>query len=170
MLTVSTTFSKTTIHLSQCVCTTLRIVSKSMLATACFTNSRKRFSCSVIFENEHASCSWYTVFALAHLLCKWCGQRPSNKGDLGCSVAGLVGKVYYTGVDLLLISFLYRNKWLISGDVLNGTQCITYQFHASNSEAIFKGNYKVFGFPLTNFVSDMNTNFNILLEIREYFR
>jgi hypothetical protein len=52
-------------------------------------------------------------------------QRPSNQGDLDSSVTGVGdGKVYYTGVDLLLISFLYRSTWLLLGCVLNGTLCI----------------------------------------------
>jgi hypothetical protein len=39
----------------------------------------------------------------SHLLSNWREQRPSNQGDLDSSVTGEVGRVYYTGVDLLMI-------------------------------------------------------------------
>jgi hypothetical protein len=41
------------------------------------------------------------------------------------SVMGEVWRVYYTGVDLLLISFLCRSAWLLLGCVLNSTSCST---------------------------------------------
>jgi hypothetical protein len=47
----------------------------------------------------------YIMFAPAQLLRTWREQRPSNKSDLDSSATGEVGKVYYMGVDLLLISF-----------------------------------------------------------------
>jgi hypothetical protein len=59
----------------------------------------------------------YIMFAPAQLLRNWCEQRPSNQGNLDSSVTGEVRRVYYTRVDLLLISFLYvvglRFKWYI---------------------------------------------------------
>jgi hypothetical protein len=66
------------------------------------------------------------MFATAQLLRDWCEQRPSNQGDLGSSVTGEGGGVYYTGLDLLLISFLYRNRptWLLLGSILNGALCM----------------------------------------------
>jgi hypothetical protein len=48
----------------------------------------------------------HVLFALAQLLRNWREQRPSNEGDLYSSVTGEVGRVCYTWVDLLLISFL----------------------------------------------------------------
>jgi hypothetical protein len=63
----------------------------------------------------------YTMFAPAQLLRHWREQRRSNQGDLDSSVTVEVGRVYYTGVDLLLTSFLYRTTWLLLGCVLNGT-------------------------------------------------
>jgi hypothetical protein len=45
----------------------------------------------------------YTMFAPSQLLRNWCEQRPSKNSDLDSSVSGEVGRVYYTGVDLLLI-------------------------------------------------------------------
>jgi hypothetical protein len=45
----------------------------------------------------------YTMFASAQLLRNWREQRPSNQGDFDSSVTGEVRRVYYTGVDLLLI-------------------------------------------------------------------
>jgi hypothetical protein len=63
----------------------------------------------------------YTMFAPAQLLRNWREQRPSNNGDLDSRVAGEIGIVYYTGVDLLLVSFLYRSVRLLLGFVLNGT-------------------------------------------------
>jgi hypothetical protein len=49
--------------------------------------------------------SEYAMFAPAQILCNLREQRPSNQGDLDSSVTGKVQRVYYTGVDLLLISF-----------------------------------------------------------------
>jgi hypothetical protein len=70
-----------------------------------FTNSSKRFRCKVMFDNEHKICSW-----IHHVrICTAFEQRPSNQGDLDSSVTGEVGRVYYTGVGLLLVSFLYRS-------------------------------------------------------------
>jgi hypothetical protein len=64
----------------------------------------------------------YTLFVPAQLLRNWHEQRPSNQGYLDSSVTGKVGRVYYTGVDLILISFSYRSTWLFLLDwVLNGT-------------------------------------------------
>jgi hypothetical protein len=65
------------------------------------------------------------MFAPARLLGNWSEQRPSNQGDPDLSVTGEVGRVYYTGVDLLLISFSYRNTWILFGSVLNGTSFTT---------------------------------------------
>jgi hypothetical protein len=59
----------------------------------------------------------------AQLLHNWREQRPSNQGDLDPIVTVKVGRVYYTAVDLLLISFLYRSTWSLLGCVLNGTPC-----------------------------------------------
>jgi hypothetical protein len=42
------------------------------------------------------------MFAGAQLLRKWRKQSPSNQGDLDLSVRG-IGRVYFTGVDQLLI-------------------------------------------------------------------
>jgi hypothetical protein len=50
----------------------------------------------------------YTMFTPAQLLHSWHEQRPSNKGDLDSNVTAKVGREYYMGVDLLMISFLYR--------------------------------------------------------------
>jgi hypothetical protein len=63
----------------------------------------------------------YTVFAATQLLLKWREQWPSNKGDLDSNVTGEVGRVYYTGMDLLPISCLYRSTWMMFGCILNGT-------------------------------------------------
>lgn len=43
-------------------------------------------------------------FPPVQLLSKWLEQRPSNNGDLECSVTGKDGGLCYTGVDLLLSS------------------------------------------------------------------
>jgi hypothetical protein len=45
----------------------------------------------------------YTMFAPAQRLRNWHEQRPSNLGNYDLSVSEKVGRVYYTGVDLLLI-------------------------------------------------------------------
>jgi hypothetical protein len=75
----------------------------------CFTNSSKRFRCEVMFENVYTrSTRDYTTFAHAQLLRNWREQRPSSQGDLDSSVTGEIGRVCYTGVELLL-KFLYRS-------------------------------------------------------------
>jgi hypothetical protein len=48
-------------------------------------------------------------FYQSQLLRNWREQRPGNKSDLDLNVTVEVGRVYYTGVDLLLITFLYRS-------------------------------------------------------------
>jgi hypothetical protein len=65
----------------------------------------------------------YTTFAPAQLLRNWREQRPSNRGDIDSTVTVEIGRVYYTGVDLLLISILYCSTWLLLGCDLNGTPC-----------------------------------------------
>jgi hypothetical protein len=47
----------------------------------------------------------YTTFAPAQLLHNWHEQQPSNQGNLDLSVMGEVERIYYMGMDLLLISF-----------------------------------------------------------------
>jgi hypothetical protein len=44
-----------------------------------------------------------TMFAPEQLLRNCRQQRPSNQGDFASSITGEGGRVYYTGVDLLLI-------------------------------------------------------------------
>jgi hypothetical protein len=53
------------------------------------------------------------MFAPAKPLRNLREQRPSNKGDLDSSVTGEAGRVYYMGVDLLLISFLCHSTLLL---------------------------------------------------------
>jgi hypothetical protein len=43
------------------------------------------------------------MFASAYIMCYWCEQRPSNKSGLELIVTVQVGRVYYTGVDLLVV-------------------------------------------------------------------
>jgi hypothetical protein len=64
----------------------------------------------------------YTMVSHAQILRNWSEQRPSNNGDLDWSVTG-DGRVYHTSMDLLLITFFYRNMWLMFGCVLNGAHC-----------------------------------------------
>jgi hypothetical protein len=45
----------------------------------------------------------YNMFAPAQILRNRLEQRPSNKGDLDSSFMGKDGRVYYSGVELLLI-------------------------------------------------------------------
>jgi hypothetical protein len=67
----------------------------------------------------------YTIFAPAQFLRNWCRQRPSNRNDLDSSVTREVGRVYDTGVDLLMI-FLYHSKQLLLGSFLYGTSCTSH--------------------------------------------
>jgi hypothetical protein len=53
----------------------------------------------------------------------WREQRPSKQGYLDSNIKGEVGRVYYTGMELLLISFFYRSTRLFLGCILNGTSC-----------------------------------------------
>jgi hypothetical protein len=71
----------------------------------------------------------YIMFAPAQFLRNWREQRPSNQGDLYSSVMGEAGRVYYTEMDLLLISFLYRISRLFLSCVLNGTPCSSLNRH-----------------------------------------
>jgi hypothetical protein len=104
---------------------TLQSVSGSVFATdcsvLCFTNSRTRFRCDVMFENEHVL---FVNTPYSHLLsvCIWREQWPSNKGVVDSSVKGEAGGVYYTGMDLLLIEFftVVRNYCWIA---FYGTSC-----------------------------------------------
>jgi hypothetical protein len=48
---------------------------------------------------------------LHRFLRSWREQRPSNQGDLNSSVTEDIGRVYYTGVDQILILFFYRSTW-----------------------------------------------------------
>jgi hypothetical protein len=57
------------------------------------------------------------MFALAQLLRNWREQRPTNLRDLDLSVTVEVWKVYYTEVDVLLISFLYCSTSVFLGCV-----------------------------------------------------
>jgi hypothetical protein len=110
MLKMSTTFLKTRIHPKCCYqsvyCCLIRYFLVRIRIAKCFTNSSKRFRYEVMFENEHTFAREYTMFAPAQLLRNWSEQRPSNKDDLDSSVTGEVGRVYYTGVDLLLFFFV----------------------------------------------------------------
>jgi hypothetical protein len=63
---------------------------------------------SYVRERPHVLLSECTMLAPAQLMRNWSEPRPSNPGDLGSSVTGEAGRVYYTGVDLLLISYLRR--------------------------------------------------------------
>jgi hypothetical protein len=66
----------------------------------------------------------YTMFEPTQLLSNWREQRHSNQGDLDSSVTGEVWRVHYTGLNLLLVSFLYSSTWLLLGGILIGTPCI----------------------------------------------
>jgi hypothetical protein len=65
-------------------------------------NSSKRFSCDVMFHNEH-------MFDPAQLSRSWYEQRPRNQGEVNSIVTGEILRVDYTEVDQLLGSFLYRS-------------------------------------------------------------
>jgi hypothetical protein len=70
-------------------------------------------------STERSACE-YTMFAPVQLLHNWHEQWPCNQGDLYLSITGALRRVYYMGVDLLLISFLYCSMWLLLGCVLLG--------------------------------------------------
>jgi hypothetical protein len=106
---MSTTFSKTSIHPS-CVpkfcyqsvcCCLIRYFLVRIRFAECFTNSRKQFRFEVMSKSEHTFCS-----LINQHLRSWHEQRPSNEGELDSSVTGVVGRVHYTEVNLLLASFL----------------------------------------------------------------
>jgi hypothetical protein len=45
----------------------------------------------------------------AQLLRSWLEQQPRKQSVLDSSITGEVGRVYFTEVDLLLISFVYHS-------------------------------------------------------------
>jgi hypothetical protein len=77
--------------------------------------------------NTHSLCEEYIMSApvqllhfFAHIFCE---QWPSSEGDHNFSIAGQFGRVYYMGVDMLSIPFLYHSNGLLLGCILNGTLC-----------------------------------------------
>jgi hypothetical protein len=86
--------------------------------------------------NTRSVREYTAMFAPTQLLRNWREQRPSNKSDIDSSVMWEVGRVYYTGVDLLLISFLYRSSWLMLSCVLNGTSCVTLSLREGKIELL----------------------------------
>jgi hypothetical protein len=66
------------------------------------------------------------MFTPAQLWRNWREQRPSNEGDLDSGVTGDVWRVYYMGVDLILLL----------GCVLNSTHCI-FRFSVSATNVNF---------------------------------
>jgi hypothetical protein len=96
-----------------------------LLGTSLPGYSSKRFICEVTNVRD-----WTSVLLVntpyPHLQ-GFCAtgmkKRTSNQGDLDSSVTTELGTVFYTGVDLLLISVLYRSTWWFLGCVLNGTLC-----------------------------------------------
>jgi hypothetical protein len=81
-----------------------------------FMNSCKWFWCDVIFKNEYVLLV-NTPCSHLHSFCK-------TGTSSGLEHHGEVGRVYYMGVDLLLISSLYFSTWLFLGNVLHGKACI----------------------------------------------
>jgi len=49
----------------------------------------------------------YTMLAFAQLLSNWSKQRPSSQGDLDSHVMDEAERVYYTRMELLMVSFLF---------------------------------------------------------------
>jgi hypothetical protein len=47
------------------------------------------------------------MVSFAQLLCSWCVLLPSNQGYLDSNVSREVGRVYYVGEDVFVMSFLY---------------------------------------------------------------
>jgi hypothetical protein len=85
-----------------------------------FTTSRKR-----ILRMDTYSSFTYTIVIFAPVqLRRICREQwPSNWGDLGMSVMGMVGQSVTRGVDLILISFLWGSTWLFLGCVSNDIPC-----------------------------------------------
>jgi hypothetical protein len=90
---------------------------------------------AICFSRDHCLCSTFHLFY--YVLCSACeyamfipAQRlhdlsnsPESKVTLA-EVLWEVRRIYYTVVDLLLISFLYHSMWLLLGWISNGTSCI----------------------------------------------
>jgi hypothetical protein len=78
-------------------------------------------------ENEYTFCSWI------HL------QLLSISSGLATTVTltqvswRMLGQSITWGWDLLLISFLYCNMWLLLGCILNGTLCIKNKLYVTNT-------------------------------------
>jgi hypothetical protein len=109
MLKVSTPTSRTSTHPKFCYRSMyyclVRYLLDNMHNAKCFTNS-SNFDEKQCLRMNACSAREYTMFALAHLLRNWHGQRPSSKDGGDLSVTGGVWRVYYMGMDLLLIYFL----------------------------------------------------------------
>jgi hypothetical protein len=91
------------------VCVLSYLVLVRMCIAKCFKNSRERFICEIIFENDHKLRLW-----IRHVhTCKDFAQMSQvSLGD------------YQKLVDLLLISFLYSSTLLLFGCVLIVTPCV----------------------------------------------
>jgi hypothetical protein len=57
----------------------------------------------------------YAMLVATQLLRSWCEQRPSNQVGSVSSIMGEDGRVYYTELNPLLISFIYRSTRLFLG-------------------------------------------------------
>jgi hypothetical protein len=57
----------------------------------------------------------YTMLASAQLWRNWLEKRLSNQGDLDSSLTGEVGRVYYTGMNLLLGSIFVPQYAIVVG-------------------------------------------------------
>jgi hypothetical protein len=84
------------------------------------TNRNKRFQCELMLRmNRRPSCE-YTMFTYVQRLRNWREKRPSYEGDVDSTVTAEVRRVYYMGVDLLLIPFSYLRLHLVEPLIPSG--------------------------------------------------
>jgi hypothetical protein len=107
-----------------------------------FKNSSKRFRCEVMFDNEHTFCSCKYHVRICTAFAQLTLAAAYRLGWPWSSVMGEVGRVCCAwGMDLLLISFLYRHAWLLFGCVSNGTLCIrNFRFY-NRRKYFYRVNY-----------------------------
>jgi hypothetical protein len=126
MLKISTTFLKRSIYPKFCYSRYTVVLFGTFLSGYALLNASRTaendLSAKSCLRMNTRSAHEFTMFVPAQTLRNWREQRPSNQGDLDSSVTGRLGE-YYTGVNLLLISFLYRRNLLL-GCVLNGALCV----------------------------------------------
>jgi hypothetical protein len=126
-LTISTTFSKTRIHPKFWYQSEYCRLIRYFLVRIRIDSWCSRTATNSLMQNNVRVWTYVLLMLVpAQLLSSWGEQRPSNKADLDSSVTVEFRKLYYTRMDLRVISFLYHSTSLLLCRVLNGTGCVSH--------------------------------------------